>query len=140
VMADDGYLPRLFVKTHRRTGAPWVSVIACALLWAVCYPLGFERSLFLDVLLTGLSIVLEFWALVALRIREPDLQRPYRVPGEIPGTILLGLAPLALIIAALWRNGSELVGGVNQFVIGAAIVAAGMVSYFLSAMFHRKPA
>jgi amino acid transporter len=140
VMADDGYLPRFFAKTHRRTGAPWVSVIACALLWAVCYPLGFERSLFLDVLLTGLSIVLEFWALVALRIHEPELPRPYRVPGKIPGTIALGLAPLALIIAALWRNGSELVGGVNQFVIGAAIVAAGMVLYFVSAMFHRKPA
>jgi amino acid transporter len=137
VMAEDGYLPKLFTKRYTRSGAPWVAVIACALFWALCYPLGFERSLILDVLLTGLSILLEFWALSALRIREPGLPRPYRVPGGLLGTILIGLPPLALIVTALVRNSQESVGSTNELVIGAAIVAAGFLMYVLTRMFRR---
>ena len=132
VMAEDGYLPKVFAKRHGRSGTPWVAVIACALFWAMCYPLGFERSLILDVLLTGLSILLEFWALAALRIREPKLVRPYRVPGGTVGAFLIGIPPLALIITALVRNSEESVGRTNELVIGAAVVAAGIALYFLT--------
>src|SRR6266705_100820 len=59
VMAQDGYLPRIFARRDARRGAPWVAILACAILWAVCFPLGFEKSLILDVMLTGLSILLE---------------------------------------------------------------------------------
>ena len=134
VMAEDGYLPRVVTRRHSRTGAPWVAIIACAVLWAVCYPLGFEKNLVLDVLLTGLSILLEFWALVALRIREPELVRPFRVPGGITGAIVIGLPPLALMVAAVVRNRSEFVGDTNGLVIGIAIIAAGVLLYFLSRM------
>jgi amino acid transporter len=138
VMAEDGYLPRVFMRRSSRTGVPWVAVLACALFWALCYPLGFEKSLILDVLLTGLSILLEFWALVALRIREPNLSRPYRVPGGTFGTVILGLPPLALIIAAIVRNRAELVGETNELTIGAAIVAAGIAMYFFSRIVQRR--
>jgi amino acid transporter len=138
VMAEDGYLPRILTRKHRITGAPWVAIAACALLWAMCYPLGFERSLLLDVLLTGLSLLLEFWALVALRIREPELARPYRVPGGLAGTIALGLPPLGLMIATVVRNGSELIGKTSELAIGLAVVAGGVAVYFLSAVVRRK--
>jgi len=138
VMAEDGYLPKVFSRMSRRTGAPWVAIVVCALFWAACYPLGFERSLILDVLLTGLSILLEFWALVALRIREPNLARPYRVPGGIVGAILIGIPPLGLIIAALVRNGQELVGETSELAIGAAVIAAGFAFYFLSRLIRRR--
>jgi len=138
VMAEDGYLPKIFTRQHARTRTPWVAILACAAFWAACYPLGFERSLFLDVLLTGLSILLEFWALAALRIREPQLARPYRVPGGIIGTIAIGAPPLALMVAATVRNSRELAGDTNQLVIGVAVVAAGAALYFLSAAFQRK--
>jgi len=132
VMAEDGFLPKVFAKRHGRSGTPWVAVIACALFWAACYPLGFERSLILDVLLTGLSILLEFWALAALRIREPKLVRPYRVPGGTVGAFLIGIPPLALIITALVRNSEESVGRTNELVIGAMVVATGIAMYFLT--------
>ncbi len=137
VMAGDGYLPKLFLRTSRRTGAPWAAILIGAAFWAACYPLGFERSLILDVLLTGLSILLEFWALVALRIREPKLKRPYRVPGGTAGAILIGLPPLAMIIAALVRNSSEVVGRTNEFVIAMAVIATGFFLYFASRWFRR---
>jgi amino acid transporter len=138
VMAEDGYLPKFFTHHSPRTGAPWIAILACAGFWALCYPLGFERSLLLDVLLTGLSILLEFWALVALRVREPKLMRPYRVPGGIVGAIAIGVPPLALMAAAIVRNGRELAGSTNQLVIGIGVVAAGAALYFLSGVLQRK--
>ncbi len=137
-MAKDGYLPKIFMRENRRLKTPWVAIVACAIFWAACYPLGFERSLILDVLLTGLSILLEFWALFALRMREPNLARPYRVPGGTFGTFLIGLPPLALIIAALVRNSREAVGATNELVIGAAVIAAGALIYLLSRAFRKN--
>jgi len=139
-MAEDGYLPKPFTRTSRRTGAPWVAIVICAVFWAVCYPLGFERSLILDVLLTGLRILLEFWALVALRIREPNLLRPYRIPGGIAGAILIGVPPLGMIIAALLRNRSEGVGQTNELVIGVMVIAAGFLFYLASQWLGRSAA
>jgi amino acid transporter len=135
VMAEDGYLPRVFTKRNARTGAPLAAILACAVFWAVAFPLGFEKNLLLDVMLTGLSILLEFWALVALRVREPGLARPFRVPGGTAGTVALGLPPVALMIAALVRNRAESVGSTNEFAIGSAAIAAGVALYFLSKLF-----
>jgi amino acid transporter len=140
VMAEDGYLPRTVTRQHSRTGAPWVAIIACAILWAVCYPLGFEKNLILDVLLTGLSILLEFWALVALRIREPKLARPFRVPGGITGAVGIGLPPLALMVVAVARNRKEFFGNTNGLVIGLVIIAAGVLLYFFSRVMQRRKA
>ena len=137
VMAEDGYLPKIFTRTNR-AGAPWVAILVSAALWAACYPLGFERSLIIDVLLTGLSILLAFWALVALRIREPNLARPYRVPGGIAGAVVIGLPPLALMIAALVRNGSEAIGPASGLTIGLILIAGGIVSYFVSGALSRR--
>jgi amino acid transporter len=132
VMAEDGFLPRIFMRRLPGSGTPWVAVLACAFFWALCYPLGFDRSLILDVLLTGLSIMLEFAALVALRLREPGLARPYRVPGGVLGAILISVPPVALMIATCVRNGNELVGSSSELAIGFGIVAAGGLLYFAS--------
>src|SRR6202008_1858337 len=110
----------------------WVAILVCAAAWALCLPLGFVKILILDVLLTGLSILLEFWALVALRIREPNLARPYRVPGGLPGAVAIGIPPLVLMALGVARNQSERVGATNELMIGLGILAAGVLFYFLS--------
>ena len=85
-MARDGFLPHVFARENRR-GAPWVAIVVCALFWTCATGLGFERTVMLDVLLTGLSILLEFAALIALRIHEPDLPRPFRIAGGTIGLV-----------------------------------------------------
>jgi len=132
VMADDGFLPRGLVKRTHRTNAPWVSILVCAAAWALCLGLNFSKLVMLDVLLTGLSILLEFVALVALRIREPALDRPYRVPGGLGGAIAIGLPPLALLILAVLRNNAEPVGPINALQLGCLIVLAGVACYFVA--------
>ena len=138
VMAEDGYLPKIFGRLHPRTGAPWVSIIACAVVWAMFFPLGFEKLVIIDVLLTGLSIVLEFIALVVLRIREPDLPRPYRIPGGLVVAIAIGIPPTALVIMAAVRNADDSIGPFNALSVGLALVAMGPALYFLSKLFRRR--
>jgi amino acid transporter len=140
VMAEDGYLPRIFRGRNARTGAPIAAIVACAILWATLFPLGFEKNLLLDVMLTGLSILLEFWALVALRVREPQLERPFRVPGGVAGTVAIGVPPLALMIAALARNRTEIIGSTNELVIGGSVIAAGVALYFVGRFYREKAA
>jgi amino acid transporter len=139
VMADDGYLPRVFARRHPSTGAPYVAIVACAIVWALALNLSFAKLVMLDVLLTGLSILLEFASLVALRIREPHLPRPYRVPGGLAGAIGIGICPLVLLVLAVVRNKAEPIGPLNALQFGGLLIALGVVSYFLSAHFRRKP-
>jgi amino acid transporter len=76
-MAADGLLPRVFLHRNRR-GAPWVSLLVCGVAWALALNLPFERLISIDLILYGSSLILEFAALIALRIREPQLPRPFR--------------------------------------------------------------
>ena len=138
VMADDGYLPGFFARRGARTGVPYVALIACAIVWVLALNLSFAKLVMLDVLLTGASILLEFASLVALRIREPGLTRPYRVPGGLAGAIGIGVFPLMLLVAAVTRNQAERVGPLNALQLGAILIGFGVVSYFFSARFRSK--
>jgi amino acid transporter len=96
----------------------------------LCLQLSFVKLIVLDVLLTGLSLLLEFAALVALRIREPELPRPYRIPGGLAGAVGVGLLPAALLVLAALRNEAEPVGPINALELGAILVVAGVPAYW----------
>ena len=134
-MAQDGMLPRVFAKTHPKTRAPWVAILVCATGWALCLGLGFERLVTLDIMLYGGSLVLEFVALVALRIREPKLPRTFRVPGGMPGAILAGVFPTLLLSFAVVHSDHEEVLGMNGLVFGALIILGGFAAYFAASLF-----
>ena len=129
-MAQDGMLPRVLARRDARTGAPWVSIVACAVAWSLSLGLGFERLIELDVMLAGLSIVLEFAALIVLRVREPWLVRPFRVPGGLAGAVLIAVPPTLLLAAAVARNLGEQ-GLTTGFLIGLALVAIGPMVYVM---------
>ena len=129
VMAWDGMLPKAFAKAHSKTNAPWVSIIVCASCWAMCLGLGFKRLVTLDIMLYGLSLMLEFVTLVALRIREPELKRGFRVPGGLTGAISCGIFPLLLLSLAMVESNHETVLGMNGLAFGALIIVSGFVVY-----------
>src|SRR6202171_2493502 len=137
-MARDGMLPKVFAKTSARTRAPWVAIVACASCWALCLGLGFKRLVTLDIMLYGASLMLEFVTLVALRIREPELKREFRVPGGLAGAILAGAFPLALLSLALIESGSETVLGMNGLLFGAVIMAAGFTVYVATGKLRKR--
>ena len=128
-MARDGLLPRAFATVHPKTGVPWVSILACAVGWGLCLGLGFDRLVTLDIILYGSSLLLEFVALVALRLREPDLHRPFRVPGGLPGAILSGVFPALLLGLSIFSAEHEAILGINAAVFAAGVLVAGFAVY-----------
>jgi len=131
VLAEDRLLPRWFARKLPNSGAPWVSILVCCVAWTACLTLGFQRLIELDVMVYGLSLLLEFVALVALRLREPGLRRPFRVPGGTMGAALLGLPPMALIATALYSGRHEHTGALPTLGLGAMLVIAGPVVYWV---------
>ena len=131
-MTQDGYLPRIFALRHPRTGVPWVAVVGCAIGWTFCFQLGFEPLVVLDILVTGSSILLEFCALVVLRVREPNLARPYRIPGGFFGTAALCAGPTLLMLLAFKRSLVQDAWGFNALALGFVLMAAGPIFYLLT--------
>jgi amino acid transporter len=138
-MAADGCLPRIFLRRNRR-GVPWVSVLICGLGWALALKLPFERLISIDLILYGSSLILEFAALIALRLREPDLPRPFRA-GSFPFACLLAVGPTVLIAYALFASRAEKLGDPNTslgnvssllFALGIALL--GPPLYWLAAV------
>jgi amino acid transporter len=131
-MAQDGMLPSIFGKLQKRSRAPWVAIIALAVGWAMCLGLGFARLVTLDILLYGASLVLEFAALVVLRYREPQLARPFRVPGGWFGAIAIGIPPALLLSFSVVRSEHESILGMSSFAFGMILIAAGVVAYAIN--------
>ena len=131
-MAQDGMLPKVFGKLQKKTRAPWVAILVLAVLWAPCLLLGFERLVTIDILLYGASLSLEFIALIALRIREPELPRPFKVPGGLLGAIAIGIPPMLLLGFSIVRSEHESVLGMSSFAFGMILILAGVVAYFVN--------
>jgi amino acid transporter len=129
-MGRDGMLPKLFSKVTEKNQTPWVSIVVLASCWALCLGLGFRRLVTLDIMLYGASLMLEFVTLVALRIREPNLRRAFRVPGGLAGAVSCGIFPLALLILAMVESEHEAILGMNGLVFGAMIILVGFGIYF----------
>jgi amino acid transporter len=139
-MAQDGMLPRVFARVHPKTRAPWVAILVCATGWALCLNLGFERLVTLDIMLYGASLSLEFITLVALRLREPQLQREFRVPGGLAGAVLAGVFPMLLLTLSVIHSEHEEVLGMNGLIFGALLITAGFAVYHATSPFRRPHA
>lgn len=130
-LACDGLLPKVLTR-KLPNGVPWVSLLFCAFGWSLALGLKFDRLITVDISLWGLSVVLEFVALVKLRVAEPDLPRPFRVPGPTWMAVALGTGPAVLVVFALWVARAERVGPVPAAVFALGIAACGVPLYALA--------
>jgi amino acid transporter len=135
-LAEEGLLPRALTwKTA--AGVPWVSVVLCSMAWALALGLSFERLISIDLVLYGGALLLEFVALVVLRVKEPGLARPFRVPGGLWGTVGMGVGPALLIGFALWTARGERVAGLPALGFAAMVAAAGPLAYLAARAMRR---
>jgi amino acid transporter len=127
-MAEDGLMPKVMLRRNAK-GVPWVSVLFCACIWALALNFSFERLISIDLVLYGAALMLEFVALVVLRRKEPDLVRPFRVPGGMFGAVAAGTGPALLIAFAIYAARHEQVAGVNALLFAACVGALGAAVY-----------
>jgi amino acid transporter len=132
-LAKDGLLPKFLMRTTQATATrapvPWASVLVCALAWALALRLSFERLISIDLVLYGVALLLEFVALVVLRVKEPELVRPFRIPGGVRAAIAAGVGPALLIAFALYAARDERVGPLPALAFAAIVAAAGPLAW-----------
>jgi len=127
-LAEERLLPKsLTLRT--KAGVPWVSVLVCAVAWALALRLTFERLISIDLVLYGAALLLEFVALAVLRLREPELHRPFRIPGGLPIVLLAGAGPAGLIFFALYAARMERLAGMPALLFAGLVALAGPLFY-----------
>jgi amino acid transporter len=124
-MAEDKLAPRFLGKLN-------YSLLFCGLIWTLALSLSLDRILLLDILLYGASLILEFVALVVLRIREPNLVRPFKIPGGTSGALAISVAPCGLLVLAAVLNRHEQVGSISAAMLAVSVAICGLFIYPLA--------
>ena len=130
VLAQQGLLPGVLARCNSR-GVPVAATVACGAAWALALGFNYERLISIDLILYGSSLVLEFVALLVLRVREPDLPRPFRM-GPLPVAVVLCALPVLLVGYALWASRGERLLHLPALGFGALVALAGAAAYGLS--------
>ena len=101
VMADDQVLPLKLSAVHPRFGTPYISIIVCSLVVSLMVLWTFGELLVIDVTIYGAGLFLEYFSLIKLRVSAPDAHRPFRIPMNIAGLVILIAIPIAVYCIAL---------------------------------------
>jgi amino acid transporter len=137
-MAERGMLPQRLAALHPRHATPWISIMVNSAGLAVLIPFSFQDLIEIDMFLYAAALVLEFGALIWLRVKKPDMPRPYRVPYGLAGVIAISFPPVVLCLASI-----ALSNDATRYV-GLGGIAAGLIVYWwkcrLSAARERSPA
>jgi len=101
VMASDNLLPVKLCALHPRFNTPYISIIASSIIVSILVFWTFSDLVIMDIILYGAGILLEFIALLVLRVKEPQAHRPFRIPLNNTGLFLLFLLPFCIYTIAL---------------------------------------
>lgn len=130
-LATNRQIPSRLGRLHPRFGTPYV-LIALAGLIAAALTVPADLDFLVGIYAFGalLAFTIAHLAIVALRFREPDRRRPYRVPfnvrvrgRDVPLPAVLG----ALLSGAGWVTVVILHGGARY--VGLAWLIGGIVLY-----------
>ena len=101
VLAASGLAPKALSQTSARFGTPVNAIVLVALVNAVLIIGPFQSLIIIDIFLTASAYAVIFITAVCLRVREPDLPRPFRIPLGTRGLVLLITPPLLLVAGLL---------------------------------------
>ena len=126
-MSEDGYLPPVFAAKHSKLGTPWIAILISAAIYAGLSFHTMAQLLTVYVWLRILVTVLTVLAVWRLRQLQPELERPFRIPGKMAGLAYVVLAPIVMSVIALV--------GSDKFALkwGPVPVALGVLLYFVFA-------
>jgi ethanolamine permease len=120
-----GYFPRWLSQTHRRRQTPHIALlVGAALGYAVAFgihSLGQDHpvgAVLLNMAVFGavIAYALQMLSYILLRLRLPNIERPYRSPLGIPGALLALLIAVVTLVTLFVTDPVY-----RRVVIGAAI-------------------
>lgn len=124
-MADDGYLPRALTGVHSRYGTPWIAIITSATVYGLLAMRSLTQLITVYSWLRIATTVMTVLAAWQLRRKQPDLKRPFVIPGRRRGLIYAVAAPIVMSVVAML--GSDRIG----LTYGPLALAVGPVVYLL---------
>jgi amino acid transporter len=129
-MAREGWFPSVFARISRSAGVPVAALGAACAVAGLFAAFSFTQLVVLDILLYSVELFLEFIALMALRVKAPEMERPFRVPGGWAGLIVVTVLPMSfaviIAVATLGGRGAEL----YQLGVIPAVILTGTLIYF----------
>jgi len=128
-LAEDNLAPRALVKCSKKRGVPYIAVLSLGAFSLVVCIFPFGVIVVVDAILFMSAYVLIFIAACILRIKEPNLKRPFKVPFGTKGFIAMCVPPISIAFIALFINGTD------YFVGGMLALLTGPAAYFI---FKRK--
>lgn len=100
-MADLGFLPKFFGLRSKKFNTPWVGILVSTLITLGVSYMDFESIVASANFLYSLGMLLEFAAFIWLRMKKPQLKRPYRVPMKLPGLVIMCLIPSGFLFVIM---------------------------------------
>jgi len=131
MLASDGWLPGMFAKVSPAAGAPRGSILTFAVIAGVLAALSFGSLAIIQCVLYAACLTFEFLALLVLRLRYPNSDRSFKVPGGWFGLAYVCLAPFAFAAVLLYATLRDWRNFPGQLVVVAAVVAGGLVLYLI---------
>jgi amino acid transporter len=128
-LAEDNLAPKALVKCSKDRGVPYIAVLSLGAFSLIACTFPFEVIVVVDVMLFMAAYVLIFIAACILRVKEPDLERPFKIPLGTKGFIAMCIPPVAIAFLALFISGTD------YFLGGMLALFSGPVAYFI---FKRK--
>ncbi|XP_062022270.1 probable polyamine transporter At3g19553 [Rosa rugosa] len=128
-MSEMGMLPAIFAS-RSKYGTPTISILCSATGVIFLSWMSFQEILEFLNFLYAIGMLLEFAAFIKLRIKKPDLHRPYRVPFQTFGVIMLCLPPALLLILVMC------LASLRTFLVSGVVIIVGLLLYPL--LVHAK--
>lgn len=132
-ISEDNSLPKILSKTLAKQNTPWIAALFVFLFSILFLPLGkVETVASVSAFVTMIAFIAVNVAIIVLRITEPDLPRPFRVPFSIYKVPVLPV--LGIIVCAIFLSQFK----AEVYAVGVATILFAAGAYFLYARFGRR--
>ncbi len=139
-MARDGLLPKAFAVVHPKFRTPWIGTIVLGVLIAIAaafLPISILGDLVSLGTATAFAIVC--LSVIFLRVKHPEMERPFKVPGGIFTAVLGILACLFLAsqnLIPMFQHAAE--DNPLPLMLLGGYAAVGAILYAAYGFWHSK--
>ncbi|XP_022754042.1 probable polyamine transporter At3g13620 [Durio zibethinus] len=124
-MADLGILPQCFSVRSKWFNTPWLGILVSTLITVGVSYMNFADLISSANFLYSLGMLLEIAAFLWLRRKLPTIERPFKVPMELSGLIVMCLIPSGFLVYVMS------VATVRVFLVSSIVTVFTIVWYFV---------
>lgn len=129
-MAEDHLAPKSLVKCSKKYGVPYVAVLSLGVFCLIACRFDFSVIVIIDVMLLMVDYILVWISGAVLRIKEPNMKRPFKIPVGTAGFICIITPGILVAIFAVLTNGLDyFVAGMIGFLTAPIMYVIFKIAY-----------